>query len=102
MEGTKFQTDSTLCDTGRVYTVLYSTHATIIAFFSCIVEIFSDGTRSKICYSNIVPLQKFISIETFSHTDVCVPPLLFDGIRNCAEQCKQARTAPQGTVLYWM
>ena len=30
----------------------------------------------------------------------CVSPLLFDGIRNCAEQCKQARIAPHQTVPY--
>ena len=32
------------------------------------MDIFSEGTRCpKICYSNIVPLRKLFSIETFSH-----------------------------------
>ena len=35
-----------------------------------------------------------------ARTFTCVPPLSFDGIRNCVEQCKHARTTPHRTVYH--
>ena len=54
---------------GQFLSCTANKNTVISPFFA--VEVFSDGTHCpKTCSSNIVPLRKYFSIETFSHTDI--------------------------------
>ena len=46
----------------------------------------------------VLALEFEVHLSSHMRTFICASPFLFDRIRNCANQCKQARTTPHRTA----